>query len=133
MTTKGRRKIKPKTIMDVIPGSGGIISNIADSLGVDWHTAKKAIEENPAAKTALEDELEKRLDLSESVVIMNIQLAVKQQKKGFFADTSDAKWYLSKKGKKRDYSDKLGIEHSGSLTWSDFINAGNPDAKTNSK
>lgn len=115
MTPKGKRKVEPKTILDAIPGSGGIISVIADTLGVDWHTAKKAIEENEEAKVALENEMEKRLDLAESVIIMNIQMAKNQQKngKGYFADTSDAKWYMSKKGKKRGYGESVDVTTNG--------------------
>lgn len=95
--------------MKAIKGSGGVISVIADTLGVAWHTANKAIEENEGAKQALENEMERRLDLSESVLIRNIEMAEAQQSKGFFADTSDAKWYLSKKGKHRGYVDRQEV------------------------
>lgn len=115
MGTKGNRKVKPPTILEAIPGSGGIISTIADTLGVEWHTAKKAIEENEEAKMALENEMEKRLDLAESVVIMNIQMAKNQQKngKGYFADTSDAKWYVTRKGKRRGYGESVDVTTNG--------------------
>lgn len=133
MANKGKRKVKALTVLDVIPGSGGIINTIAESLGVSWHTAKRAIDESEEAKLALEAELEKRLDLAEGVVVMNIQMAAKQQRKGYFADTSDAKWYLSKKGKKRDYADKLGLEHSGTINWKEFISGSDGDAETDSQ
>lgn len=110
----GKRKVKLKTILDAIPGSGGIVSTIADSMGVSWATARKALDENPEAFQAFEAEQEKRLDLAESVVIMNIQMAARQQKKGYFADTSDAKWYLSKKGKKREYGENSQVDLTNS-------------------
>ena len=121
MGTKGNRKVKPTTILEAIPGSGGIIKTIAESLNVDWHTAKRAIEESPEATKALEAEMEKRADLAEGVIVMNIQMAARQQSKGYFADTSDAKWYLSKKAKARGYSDKVEVEHSGEVTWKEFV------------
>lgn len=131
MSTKGNRKVKPTTILEAIPGSGGIIKTIAECLNVDWHTAKKAIEESPEATQALEAEIEKRADLAEGVIVMNIQMAAKQQGKGYFADTSDAKWYLSKKAKLRGYGEKVEIEHSGSVSWKEFVEATNDsDADT---
>lgn len=128
MSTKGKRKVKTPTLLEAIKGSGGVVSVIADALGVAWHTADKAIQESEEAKQALSNEMEKRLDLAESVVIKNIEMAEKQQSKGYFADTSDAKWYLSKKGKNRQYGEKLEVEHSGELTWKEFVNGGNPGA-----
>ncbi len=133
MPNKGKRKVKTINVIDVIPGSGGIINTIAESLGVSWHTAERAIKESPEATEMLQAELEKRLDLAEGVIVMNIQMSAKQQRKGYFADTSDAKWYLSKKGKGRSYSDKLELEHSGSVTWKEFINAGDTDTEADRK
>lgn len=129
---KGKRKVKAENILDAIKGSGGVVLTIADALGVDWHTAKRAIEENEEAKAAFEAEENKVVDLAESVLLTNIQMAAKQQNKGYFADTSDAKWYLSKKGKKRGYGEKLELEHSGQVTWKEFLN-GDGDAKPDSK
>ncbi len=133
MSTKGQRKVKEPTILDAIEGSGGVILTIANSLGVDWHTAKRAIEESPEATAALEAEMSKRLDLAEGVILMNIQMAAKQQRKGYFADTSDAKWYLSKKGKGRGYAEKLELEHSGQVSWKEFINGDGSNTKPDSK
>ena len=133
MPNKGSRKAKLPNLLEAIAGSGGIVSAIAESMGVAWGTAKTAIDENPKAQELLEAELEKRLDLAESVVVMNIQMAVKQQKKGFFADTSDAKWYLSKKGKKREYGEKLAIEGEVKHSWKDFINGSDGDPSADSK
>lgn len=114
MSTKNKRKVKPQTVLKAIPGSGGIVAVVAERMGVEWHTARRAIDENPSALQAFEGEMERRLDLAESVVIRNIQMAERQQDKGFFADTSDAKWYLSKKGKLRDYQDKQNVDLTNS-------------------
>lgn len=129
---KGKRKVKAVSILEAIKGSGGVVLTIADALGVDWHTAKRAIEENAEAKAAYEAETNKMIDLAESVLLMNIQLAAKQQDRGSFADTSDAKWLLSKKGKARGYGDKLELEHSVQVTWKEFIN-GDGNTKPDSK
>lgn len=133
MSTKGNRKVKAQTVLEAIPDSAGIISTIAARMRVDWHTAKKAIEENEEAKLAYEAEVEKRLDHAESVILINIRKSIKQQEKGYFADSSDAKWYLSKMGKKRGYTD-LDITSGGKpIGWKDFINGGDSDTEPDSK
>lgn len=113
MGTKDKRKIKIPSLLEAIKGSGGVISRIAETLQVDWHTAKKRIEENEQAKSAFEAESETLLDMAESVLVVNIAMARKQQTKGYFADTSDAKWVLSKKGKKRGYGDNIDVTSGG--------------------
>lgn len=113
MSSKDKRKIKIPTLLEAIKDSGGVVLRVAERLGVDWHTAKKRIDENEEARTAFEAETENILDIAESVLVVNIALARKQQSKGFFADTSDAKWMLSKKGKRRGYGEHVDVTSGG--------------------
>lgn len=90
-----RKKISKKKLMEAIEGSGGIISVVAKRLNVSWHTAKKAIEENPETKQIYDDESDRILDVAENVILK----AIKNN------DVSTAKWYLSNKGKFRGYGE----------------------------
>jgi len=93
-----------------IPGSAGIISIIARRVGCDWNTAKKYVTQYPTVAAAYQAEIETPLDTAESVVIRNIQLAAKQQQEADApVDSTDAKWYLTMKGKNRGYSTRQEI------------------------
>jgi len=48
-----------KDFIDVIPGTGGIISTIAARVGCAWHTAKRYITEYPTVNQAYENEKHK--------------------------------------------------------------------------
>ena len=50
-------------------------------------------------RAAYDAECESMLDLAESTLLKNIK----------DGDTADAKWYLTKKGKRRGYGDSLDI------------------------
>lgn len=116
-------KYTAQDFIDAIPGTGGIVSAIARKLSCDWNTANKWITTYPTVKAAYDAECEAMLDLAESTVLKNI-------KEG---DTSDAKWYLTKKGKRRGYGDNLELTGNGGgpvvikLTWGD---GGGTDART---
>ena len=97
---------KASDFINAIPGSGGIITTIAGRVGCSWHTAKKYIETMPTVKAAYDDECESVLDMAEGVLLKGIKSG----------DTSDAKWYLSRKGKRRGYADKLELDHDGDMT-----------------
>jgi len=56
-----------------IPGSGGIISAIADRVGCDWHTAKKYIHKHPTVEAAWEAERNKITDKARHNIIRAIQ------------------------------------------------------------
>ena len=92
-----------KDFLDWIPGSGGIISTIAKRAQCDWRTANKYINEHPTLKAAYDAECETMLDLAESTVLK----AIKD------GDTADAKWYLTKKGKRRGYGDTMELTGEG--------------------
>ena len=101
--------------IDAIPGTGGIISAIARKVGCDWKTADSWVHDFPTVRRVYDAECEAMLDLAESTVLKNIK----------DGDTADAKWYLTKKGKRRGYGD--AVELTGAeggpvvikLTWGD--------------
>jgi hypothetical protein len=82
-----------------IPSSGGIVSTIAKRVGCDWHTVKTFIDTYPTVKAAYDNECEKVLDMAESVLLKNIENG----------DSADAKWYLSRKGKRRGYVERSEV------------------------
>lgn len=102
-----------KTFVKAVKGSGGIITTIAERVGCCWNTAKKYIDTHPTVAKAYQDECEKQLDKAEGVVFGNIEIAEKIQVRGKQADTSDAKWYLSRKGKQRGYVERQEISGPG--------------------
>jgi hypothetical protein len=89
-------------IIQAIPGSGGIISTISRKLGCSWDTVNRAIADYPTVKAAYDDECEKVLDMAESVLLKNIEAG----------DSADAKWYLSRKGKRRGYVERQEVTGS---------------------
>ena len=85
-------------VIDVIPGTGGVKTVIAQRLGCHRHTVDNYIERHPTVRRAYEDECETVGDFAESVLIQNIKLAFQvQAKEKVPVDTSDAKWYLERK------------------------------------
>ena len=104
-----------QVFLEAIPGTGGIVSAIARKVGCDWNTAKKYIDQYPTVRAAYDAECEAMLDLAESTVLKNIK----------DGDTQDAKWYLTKKGKRRGYGDSMEVTGEGGgpvvfrLTWGD--------------
>ena len=107
-------KIRKAQLLKAIAGSGGIVSTIAARLDVSWSTAKDAIPVYPEAQAAYDAECELPLDMAESVLVKNIAYAVKEQEQTQKpVDAGDAKWLLSKRGKKRGYGDN--VESGGPL------------------
>jgi hypothetical protein len=94
---------KAKDFIDVIPGTGGIISTIAKRVGCSWHTAKKYIDTYPTIKVVYDAECEAVLDAAESVILGDIQ----------DKDVQTAKWYLTMKGGDRGYAPKTKQEVTG--------------------
>jgi len=100
--------------IEAIKGSRGIVSTIARRVGCHWNTADKYINEYPTVRAAYDAEKEALLDLSESVVARNIEIAQQiQDNEGEMVDTADAKWYLTMKGKGRGYIKSQHLEHTG--------------------
>jgi hypothetical protein len=97
-------------VIDAIPNTGGIVSAIARKLGCQWETAHRYIETMPTVKAAYDAEVDSTLDIAESVLLDNIRIARRfQNDNKTVVDTSDAKWYLTKKGKRRGYGDALEV------------------------
>ena len=96
-------KYTTQEFIDAIAGTGGIVSAIARKVGCDWNTAKKYIDTYPTVRAAYDAECEAMLDLAESTVLKNIK----------DGDTQDAKWYLTKKGKRRGYGDSMEVTGEG--------------------
>jgi hypothetical protein len=92
--------------IDVIPGTGGIITTIAKRVGCKWHTAKKYVTEYATVKAAYDAECESVLDAAESVILGDIM----------DKEVQTAKWYLTMKGADRGYAPKQRTEHEGSLS-----------------
>lgn len=94
--------------IEAIPGSGGIITTIAQRVGCQWQTAKKYITEYATVRQAYEAECETTDDIAESVLVNNIKLALRQQKEGNTADSSDARWWLERRRRDK-YSTKQEV------------------------
>lgn len=96
------KKLSIKATMKAMNDSGGIILTIAKRLKVEWHTAKKYIDSHPELLETLENEKEKWVDVAETQ-LLNRVLA---------GDNDMVKWFLSKQGKNRGYSDRLELKQT---------------------
>jgi len=96
-------KITKKRFKECTVDSGGVITTIANRLGVTRKSVYEYIEKNPELKEILHHEVEKILDLAERSLFS--QVADK--------DLGATKYLLSTKGKNRGYVEKQEIEHSG--------------------
>ncbi len=85
MSSKGKRYTTAHFIK-AIPGSGGIVAVIAQTVGCTWHTAKHWIDNYATVAQAYADECEQMADVAESVLVKSIQ----------GGDVADAKWFLSR-------------------------------------
>ncbi|GAG17088.1 unnamed protein product, partial [marine sediment metagenome] len=108
MSNAGRKKgtngFLAQDFIDAIPGTGGIITDIAKEVGCCWNTAKKFITNFATVKAAYDQEVESVLDSAEVVIIDDI-------KKG--KDVQTAKWFLTMKGANRGYAPTQRREISG--------------------
>jgi len=85
-----------RQFIDVIPGTGGIISDIARRVGCQWHTAKRYIDVHPTVRRAYEAERENVLDLAET----ELHKTIKQ------GEPWAVKFYLTTIGKHRGYTER---------------------------
>lgn len=107
---KGQDQYTAQTFIDAIPGTGGVKSAIARKVGCVYNTVQKYIDKYPTVRQAYEDECARVLDLAVSVVVQNINLAAKlQADTGLPVDVSDAKWFLSRKGKEQGWSERTEV------------------------
>lgn len=106
------QRYKAEQVIEAIKGTGGIISLIAKKLGCEWHCVQDYIRRYATVKQAYDDEVESLVDLAESIIIRNIQIAAEHQNlRGapMIVDTADVRFYLSRKGRARGYSSKVEV------------------------
>lgn len=90
-------KVTKAATLKAISKCAGIVSTVAKKLRVDWHTAKKYIEEWEETRIAFQSEKEGVTDLAESELIKAIKAG----------ESWAVKYYLSTIGKERGYTEKL--------------------------
>jgi hypothetical protein len=103
-------------VLTAIKGSQGIKRTIADRLGVTRWTVDNYLKRWKTAEEAFNEELETPLDIAESIVIGNMIAAHRQYRAAggaILVDSSDAKWYLTKKGKARGYGEAVDVTSGG--------------------
>jgi hypothetical protein len=99
----GKYQYNAQMFINAIPGTGGVISIIADKVGCAWNTARKYIQDHPTVQRALENERERVVDKAESNVIKAV----------VDGDLQTSKWLLTMKGGDRGYAPKQRHEVSG--------------------
>jgi hypothetical protein len=105
-------KFTEEQLLHAIDGCAGIITTVAKELKCDRRTAQKYIDACPAAKNAMEDEMNKVLDMAESAVYVAARNG----------DTAAAKFILSTRGKKRGWTERQEIDFtSGGMTLADLM------------
>lgn len=105
-------KASKEELLNAIAGSYGIISTIADKLGINWNTARKYIKADNEATELFNSERNRILDRAESAIVKALEEM----------DTQTAKWYLSIKGGRRGYKGGKADTLDDELT--DFISFG---------
>ena len=78
-------KFTAQQFIDAMPGTGGIISAVADSVGCAWHTAKKYIDTYPTVLQAWSNERNRIKDRAR----YNVTAAIEK------GDLQTSKWYLT--------------------------------------
>jgi len=98
--------IDHQAVLEAIPGSHGIISNIAKKCGHSWHAVKGAIKENPILTKAYDAECEASIDKTENKLHEMIEEG----------DAGLIKWHLGCKGKHRGWGEKVEVPQLDALT-----------------
>jgi hypothetical protein len=70
--------------IDAIPGTGGVVSALAEKVGCAWHTAKKYIDNYATVRAAWEAERSRITDIAENNIIKALKAG----------DLSMSKWWL---------------------------------------
>jgi hypothetical protein len=124
----GKNQYKTSDFIEAIPGTGGVITAIASRVGCDWNTARKYLNEYKTVNEAWLAEKESILDVAESVLHTNIQVAKRVQERAIklaqdadkvqdydkaareygraIVDTGDIKWLLKTQAKDRGYIER---------------------------
>ena len=91
-----KREFKIKEVLGAIKLSHAIVSNVANKLKCDWHTAKRAIDKWDETKQAFEDEDENTGDFIESKALEKVNEGSEQM----------IRFYLATKYKKRGFTER---------------------------
>jgi len=91
--------INHEAVRLAIPGSKGIISEIARRCGHSWHSVNGAIKENPILTEAYNAECETQIDKVEGKMFSLIDEGSEQL----------TKYYLNCKAKRRGYGESLTV------------------------
>ena len=89
--------------IDAIPGTGGIVSEIAKKVKCAWNTAKKYIEGHPTVKQAWENERSRITDRAKSHIIVAIE----------DGDLQTSKWWVQVMDD--DFKPSQRLEHTGAV------------------
>jgi len=118
---KGQQKLNKKKVKDSIPGSYGIISDIARKCGVTRKAIYDFLIKNPDIQQLVEDERDMLIEDSESELIKHIH-------EGNF---KAIRFVLSTIGSKKGYVSKQELVHSGESVNFQFVGSDNnyPDTK----
>lgn len=100
MTASKQRKHSPREYEIAITGSGGIVSVIAERLGITPHGVRIRLARTPKLQQALLDEREAALDRAEKTV----------QNAASEGDVSAAKFLLLTLGKSRGFTYRHDVE-----------------------
>ena len=93
--------------IDAIPGTGGIVSELAERVGCDWRTAKKYVTEYVTVTEAWDAERNRIHDYAEN----NIVEAIKE------GDLPMSKWWLQVMRREEfDPPERREVENKGKLT-----------------
>jgi hypothetical protein len=89
-----------------IPGTGGIITRIAEKVHCNWKTAYSWTHNKASVAAVYQAEVEKVLDTAE---VNLLTFVIGDQKHGVLPDLSAIKFYLTTKGKHRGYSERVEV------------------------
>ena len=90
-----------KQFIDAMPGTGGVVSHVADIVGCSWHTAKKLITEHATVTKAWENERNKITDRARHNIIKSIE----------GGDLMISKWWLQVMDD--EFAERRTLRHEG--------------------
>jgi len=95
-----------KQFINAIPGTGGVISDIAQKVGCTWHTAKKYIDDYVTVQEVYQQERNRITDKARNNIIKAIERN----------DLQMSKWWLQVMDEEFVPRERRDIEQSGELT-----------------